>query len=189
MKTIKMTIAALVLCGMTACCCNEPKTLNGVIADGSMNNIVVTTATGQNYTFSTEGADMSQANGLLIGAPVEVEYKGKLKEGTPALKVSANATYAEAVGSWTMPDPLAPDSLKMGVELMIEGKAQSINMATLPYSSWELQGEPGRIILHGQSIGNGVTSDFTQTGLIAKDAEGRYSLTIEDTELVYTKSF
>lgn len=39
----------------------------------------------------------------------------------------------------------------------------------------------------GQSIGNGQTIDFTQTGVIAKDAEGKYTLSIEGTDTVYTK--
>ena len=52
-------------------------------------------------------------------------------------------------------------------------------MATLRYTSWELQGEAGKILLKGQSVGNGQTIDFTETGIIAKDADGVYTLTIE----------
>ena len=44
-------------------------------------------------------------------------------------KISADRTYAEAVGRWTVPDPIAPAKV-MGVELQTEGRAQSINMAT-----------------------------------------------------------
>ena len=39
-----------------------------------------------------------------------------------------------------------------------------------------------------QSLGNGQTIDFTQTGMIAKTADGNYTLTIEGTGTVYTKA-
>ena len=35
---------------------------------------------------------------------------------------------------------------------------------------------------------NGQTIDFTQTGVIAKTADGNYTLTIEGTDTVYTKA-
>ena len=104
-----------------------------------------------------------------------------------ALKVATDPTYAEAVGNWTMPDPIDPDGV-MGIRIMVEGEAQSINMATLRYTSWELQGEAGKILLKGQSIGNGQTIDFTETATIAKDADGIYTLTIESNGAVYTKA-
>ena len=109
---------------------------------------------------------------------------GKISEATPATKVSTDPTYAKAVGKWIMTDPA--DSLNiMGVELMTEGKAASINMATLPVESWELQGEADKITLHGKSIGNGQTIDFTQTGTIVEQDSctvlnfGGFSLTKE----------
>ena len=86
-----------------------------------------------------------------------------------------------------MPDPIAPEGV-MGVEIMGEGAARSINMATLVYTSWELQGEADKILLKGQSLGNGQTIDFPQTGMIAKTADGNYTLTIEGTGTVYTKA-
>mgnify|MGYP001097989567 CR=1 FL=1 len=138
-------------------------------------------------TFATTAADKSDANGLLLGAPVTVDYTGKLKDGAAATKIATDPTYAEAVGKWTMPDPIAPEGV-MGVEIMVEGAARSINMATLVYTSWELQGEADKILLKGQSLGNGQTIDFTQTGVIAKTADGNYTLTIEGTGTVYTKA-
>lgn len=188
MKSIKIMVAALAAYGLTACCCNEPKQLSGFITDATMNTVTVKALTGdETYTFSTEEADKAEANGLLLGAPVTVDYKGKLEGVVPATKVATDPTYAEAIGSWTMPDPLNPDSLKMGVQLMVEGAAQSINMATLPYSNWELQGEAGKVILKGQSIGNGITSDVTNIGTISKNAEGVYTMAIEGTDVVYSK--
>ena len=86
-----------------------------------------------------------------------------------------------------MPDPISPESV-MGIEIMVEGEAKSINMATLVYTSWELQGETNKILLKGQSLGNGQTIDFTETGVIAQTADGNYTLTIEGTGTVYTKA-
>ena len=45
----------------------------------------------------------------------------------------------------------------------------------------ELQGEADKILLKGESLGNGQTIGFTETGMIAKDADGKYTLTIEGT--------
>ena len=188
MKNIKSLIAVLALCGLAACADNTPKTFSGFIADASMNTVTVRALTADDtYTFSTMNADKSDANGLLLGAPITVDYTGKLKDGTAATKVATDPTYAEAVGKWTMPDPIAPEGV-MGVEIMVEGAARSINMATLVYTSWEPQGEADKILLKGQSLGNGQTIDFTQTGMIAKTADGNYTLTIEGTGTVYTKA-
>ena len=180
MKRMKIMVAAIALCGLAACSDNTPKSFTGTITDASMNTVTVENAEGT-FTFSTMDADKSEANGLLLGAPVTVNYSGKLEEG------AADPTYAEAVGNWTMPDPIDPDGV-MGIRIMVEGEAQSINMATLRYTSWELQGEAGKILLKGQSIGNGQTIDFTETATIAKDADGIYTLTIESNGAVYTKA-
>ncbi len=188
MKTINLLVAAVAIFGLTACVDNTPKQFTGFIVDGTMNNVVVKDLTSDaTYDFSTIEADKSEANGLLIGSPIIVEYKGKLENGMPATKVATDATYNDAVGRWTMVDPI--DSTKvMGIELEIEGVAKSINMATLVYSSWELQGEANKILLKGQSVGNGQTIDFTETGVISKNEEGKLLLSIEGTEVVYTKA-
>ena len=186
MNNIKSLIAALAFAGLTACADNSPKTFSGFITDASMNTVTVRALTDESTcTFATTAADKS--NGLLLGAPVTVDYTGKLKDGAAATKIATDPTYAEAVGKWTMPDPIAPEGV-MGVEIMVEGAARSINMATLVYTSWELQGEADKILLKGQSLGNGQTIDFTQTGMIAKTADGNYTLTIEGTGTVYTKA-
>lgn len=188
MKSMKLIFAATALIGLAACGDNTPKTFTGYIADATMNTVTVRDQSSeQTVTFSTMDADKSEADGLLIGAPVVVDYKGELKEGAAATKVATDPTYAEAVGRWTMPDPIDSEGV-MGIEIEIEGAARSINMATLVYTAWELQGEAGKILLKGRSIGNKQTIDFTQTGTIAKDADGKYTLSIEGTDTVYTKS-
>ena len=188
MKTLKTTFAALALCGLAACTAPAPESVAGFIADATMNTVTLRALTSeQTYTFATAEADKSKAYGLLVGSPAIVEYTGDLKKNPEAVKISADRTYAEAVGRWTVPDPSIAAKV-MGVELQTEGRAQSINMATLIYTGWELQGEAGKILLKGQSIGNGQTIGFTETGVISKDAAGRYTLSIEGTGTVYTKA-
>lgn len=48
-----------------------------------------------------------------------------------------------------------------GFELRPDGIAVSINMATLPYTSWQLL--EGKLILRGKSIGNGSSSNVTDS--------------------------
>lgn len=187
MKNSKLWIVTLAALGLAACGEREAKTFTGFITDATMNTVTVQDQTSEStYTFSTTEADRSEAHGLLMGAPVVVEYKGRLEEGAQALKVATNPTYAEAVGRWMLYDPENPE-FSMGIEIRVEGEAASINSATLVYTGWELLDEAGKILLKGQSIGNGGSFDFSQTGIISKDAVGNYSLTIEGTEIVYTK--
>lgn len=187
MKSRKLWLAALAALGLAACGEREPKTFTGFITDATMNTVTVQDQSSEStYTFSTAEADRSEALGLLVGAPVVVEYKGRLEEGAQALKVATNPTYAEAVGRWMLYDPENPE-FSMGIEIRVEGEAASINSATLVYTGWELLDEAGKILLKGQSIGNGGSFDFSQTGIISKDATGNYSLTIEGTKIVYTK--
>lgn len=119
MNNIKSLIAALTFAGLTACADNSPKTFSGFITDASMNTVTVRALTDESTcTFATTDADKSDANGLLLGAPVTVDYTGKLKDGTAATKIATDPTYAEAVGKWTMPDPIAPEGVMGGrVEL------------------------------------------------------------------------
>ncbi|MFR6415868.1 MAG: hypothetical protein ACLUNS_09265 [Alistipes shahii] len=47
-----------------------------------MNTVTVQALTAdETYTFSTMDADKSEAEGLLLGAPVVVDYTGKLEDG------------------------------------------------------------------------------------------------------------
>ena len=187
MKNRKLWIVTLAALGLAACGEREPRTFTGFITDATMNTVTVQDQSSEStYTFSTAEADRSEAHGLLTGAPVVVEYKGRLEEGAQALKVATNPTYAEAVGRWMLYDPENPE-FSMGIEIRVEGEAASINSATLVYTGWELLDEAGKILLKGQSIGNGGSFDFSQTGIISKDAAGNYSLTIEGTKIVYDK--
>lgn len=183
-KILTLAVAAFVL---ASCGSSGPKQYVGTIVNATMNNVIVKELTSdQTVIFSTENADMSEANGMLIGNLITVDYKGDLKEGTPATKISTDATYAKAIGEWTMPDPINADSV-MGFKLMVEGEAESINMATLRYTGWELQGEENKITLKGVSEGSGAPIEFTETAILSANAEGHEILTIEGTEIMLTK--
>ena len=89
MKSIKLLTTAAALCGLAACADNTPKFFEGFIADASMNTVTVKAPTADvTYTFSTTDADKSEANGLLPGAPVVVDYTGKLEDGAAATKIA-----------------------------------------------------------------------------------------------------
>lgn len=182
-----MWIAAVALLGATACGEREPKTFTGFITDAATQSVTVQDLSSeQTYTFSLADADRSEAYGLLVGAPVVVEYRGRLEDGADAVKVSTNPTYAEAIGTWMFHDEENPE-FSMGIEIHVEGEASSIHSATLLYTGWELLDEADKILLKGRSVGNGQSFDFSQTGILSKDAAGNCTLTIEGTQFVYTK--
>lgn len=173
-------LAALAACGGPAL-----KQAEGIIVDASMNTIVVETADATQLTLLLDDAtDRTEAYGLLLGNCASVSYResdGK----TTAVKVACDKTYADAVGDWTQPNPIAEGEVQ-GIRLMTGGEAESIGMATLLYTGWEPSGEPGRIVLHGKSIGNGQTIDFTETATIGGEAD-LPTLTVGGVT-VYTKS-
>lgn len=176
------TAAAALLLGSLAACTQEPpKHFTGIITNATMHTVTVKTPTADHgFTFSTVDADKSLAHGLLLGAPAVVEYRGELADGTPALRVETDSTYAAAVGRWTMPDPANPERV-VGFELLVGGKARPIHSQTLVCTAWELvEGAPGRIRLQGRSIGLDQITDFTRTGTIAKDSTGVPTLTTDD---------
>lgn len=179
-KLIVMALSVGALCG---CGNGEPKEFTGTIVDATMNTVTVKEFfSGKEITFTTVDADTSEGYGLLLGNLANVYYKGDLKATTPALKVWTDPTYARAVGRWTEPNPIAPDSVQ-GVVLDAEGAA-SIGMETLRYTDWEVI-DTDSIRLRGQSIGNGETIDCTWTAVL-RDTDGRLTLEIEDGP-TYTK--
>ena len=81
----------------------------------------------------------------------------------PALSLAAAScsmqpTPSSLSGSWTQPVPGQPGHVQ-GMQLLPDGRARSINMRTLLYRSWQLDGT--RLSLTGNSIGNGNSSLFT----------------------------
>lgn len=78
-------------------------------------------------------------------------------------------------GTWLQPVPGMPQQTQ-GFRLHKGGKAESVNMATLLYTTWQINGN--ELTLTGQSLGNGQTIDFVQTY--------QFSLPNKDTLLLST---
>ncbi len=78
--------------------------------------------------------------------------------------VLASCGGAAVEGTWVEPIP-GMDG-EQGFSLEKGGRAESVNMATLKYETWSRKGD--RLILTGQSIGNGQTLQFSDTLRIEK---------------------
>lgn len=82
------------------------------------------------------------------------------RSSAPAKKGAVNeeksiSTNTEAllVGDWVEPNPIEEGNVQ-GIKLLEDGKAKSINMATLIYSKWWIN--DGQLVLVAQSLGNRV---------------------------------
>ncbi len=172
---------------LTGCSRPKPKRFTGTVAYTTASLVTVENPTEGNQTFLAAGKVREEAGPLLFGAPIMVEYTGTpATEDCRVLRIAVNPTYALAVGDWKRPDPLIEDGV-MGIYIKVCGIAESFNMATLRYTSWQLVGE-NLIKLHGQSIGNGQTIDFTETARIIPGIEGAPpTLQIEGSDISYTK--
>lgn len=184
MKKMKIFAAAAAAVALAACGGKpETKQYVGTIADATMNTVTVRSFDSETL-FAKEGADLSEANGLLLGAPVVVEYTGDLAQpaSVKTVKIATDATYAKAVGRWVEPNPINPDEMQ-GIEILVGGQAQSINMYTLRYNAWELTLDNDKILLLGESEGSGAPIEIEHEGVISK-TDGQLTLTINGTTLV-----
>lgn len=68
-------------------------------------------------------------------------------------------------GEWVEPVPGMENQVQ-GINLKKDGKASSINMATLRYESWEKK--DNKLILSGKSIGDHEAISFSDTLIIEK---------------------
>ena len=93
-------------------------------------------------------------------------------------------TPASLSGSWTQPVPGQPGHVQ-GMQLLPDGRAVSINMHTLLYQGWQLDGS--RLILTGTSMGNGTSSLFTATSTIDSLSRNTLILNTDGTREVYTR--
>lgn len=97
---------------------------------------------------------------------------------TTAPKADTDTTVS-IVGSWTMANP--DDSAGViGVKLSDGGKAESINMPTLPYSSWQQMGDT--VVLTGQSIIDDEAEPVSDTCIVSGN-----KMSISGTDIVYTR--
>ncbi|MDY3979095.1 MAG: lipocalin family protein [Tidjanibacter sp.] len=67
---------------------------------------------------------------------------------------------ADICGSWVEPVEGQPGMVQ-GIELRADHSARSIGMATLLFERWQLSDD--KLILSGESIGNGQTIAFSDT--------------------------
>lgn len=77
-----------------------------------------------------------------------------------ALALAACTAEPKLEGNWVQPIP-GMENQTQGFTLQADGSAQSINMATLRYETWNASGN--ELTLSGQSIGNGQTIAFMET--------------------------
>lgn len=171
----------------TACGSPSPERFQGVIEEATPGSVTVRgQADGTRVHFLLDGADTAQAYGFVRGNRITVQYRGRLRTATPALHVATDPTYARAVGAWVIPDPITPDSV-MGFRLLPEGKAQSIRLATLRYTSWETIGTRDTLLLRGVSEGTGAPEAFSQRALFGRDSLGREVLQLEGSPITLTR--
>ncbi|CAG35126.1 lipocalin-like domain-containing protein [Desulfotalea psychrophila] len=101
-------------------------------------------------------------------------YKFNLLEDD--IYMSADAVrHEDMIGGWVRPIESMPGEVE-GFELRPNGVAVSINMATLPYTSWQLL--TGKLILKGRSVGNGTSSVITETYTI--NSVGKANMSVID---------
>lgn len=96
------------------------------------------------------------------------------QEPAPTTEVAPAITNSEVVGKWVHP-VAGSEKEKEGFELKADGKASSINMATLIYDSWKLEGN--KLTLQALSKGNGSESKFEDIYTVNKDDKGTISIT------------
>lgn len=133
----------------------------------------------------TDSTNVKNAN-LLIGNAVEVVALPGADGSYIGVSIVGNQTYAEAVGRWTYPDPINPKGV-LGVQIDVEGKASSINMATLVYDKWALTNTPSEIVLYGKSIGNGQTINIADTALIVQNTDGKLQMAFKGAGFPFVK--
>jgi hypothetical protein len=80
---------------------------------------------------------------------------------------------AGLIGDWVEPVPGMEHEVQ-GISLHENGTAASINMATLRYQRWRLEGDT--LTLTGESIGNRTSSTFDEVYRVRSANEGRLEL-------------
>ena len=118
------------------------------------------------------------SNGLLDGNICSVKYRKNKSGNLEALAVITPECYANAVGRWTLSDPLDAQK-KVGIEIEVRGIAKSINMSTLNFKYWLIGEADNSVTLIGRSSGNGDSFEVKRNGTITKK-DGRLILTLED---------
>ena len=106
--------------------------------------------------------------------------KNRLKMFAAALLLLVGCGKVDPLaGSWVQPIPGMEDQIQ-GIKLDKGGRAESINMYTLVYESWQHKGN--QLILQGKSIGNGQAIDFEVIYVIKKLSRDELVLQAEGEE-------
>ena len=84
---------------------------------------------------------------------------------TVILLAAACGREAPLEGTWLQPVP-GMENMQQGILLAPDGRAKSVNMSTLRYKRWQRDGN--KLILSGESIGNGQTIIFEESYEIGK---------------------
>lgn len=167
-------VASLAVLGVMASCGPKPavpQTVDGIVMDASMNNVMVITTAGDTLSISTVDADPAKVQGVLIDDSVKVTYLPTDMEGVTVLQaqeltVTAHSPYFYIQGSWVEPNPIQADSVQ-GIKLNQDGTAASIGMATLLFKNWNLA-DANTLILGGESVGNKQTIPMSDTLTVVK---------------------
>jgi hypothetical protein len=77
-----------------------------------------------------------------------------------AIGMRWSSAHAVLLGDWVEPVPGMEDHVQ-GFSLREAGVAESIEMATLRYLEWRVDGDA--LVLAGKSIGNGTSHPFEET--------------------------
>ena len=96
-----------------------------------------------------------------------------------AVLLTACGKNENIVGKWMQAVPGLPE-LKQGFVLEADGKASSVNMATLSYKTWQQEG--AFLILSGKNVGNHQVLHFSETLHIEKLTQD--SLILKKGELI-----
>lgn len=108
----------------------------------------------------------------------------RLITATVTLLLLISCAKPSLEGDWVQPIPGMENQLQ-GIKLDKGGKASSINMHTLIYTAWEKKGS--KLILQGESIGNGQTIAFIDEYEIIKLNEQELMLKNDGRELIYQR--
>lgn len=183
---MKKIAILLTVCAMIAGCKQKPTTatFDGVVLDATMHTMLLAVNDTTVWISTDDATDLSKCSGILVGQSVKADCKivpSPTGDSYTAINITApDKPYKDyIVGSWVEPNPIAPDQVQ-GFTLKEDGTAESINMATLLYKAWSIDGN--KLTLTAESIGNGqsetsnisftITAISKTTLIITADGEG-----------------
>ena len=72
--------------------------IKGTVADATMNTVTIQVPNGSEYTFPTEGVEVSGSDGLLLGDEITIQYTGTFDEGNQVQQVTVTAINVDTEG-------------------------------------------------------------------------------------------